>query len=87
MDDITECGGPPQHEEGYIATLLSKPASYSPALFSVPVKIREHAYQSFKVAYGTGKVQRLCSYSTLAGAVKVRLRYGESTQKVRHTYG
>ena len=59
--------------------LLSKPASYSPALFSVPVKICEHAYQSFMVVYGTEKVRQLCGYSTLAGAVKVRLRYGGST--------
>ena len=46
--------------------VLSKPASYSPALFSIPVKRREHAYQSFIIAYGTGKVWRLCGYSTLA---------------------
>ena len=50
---------------------LSKPASYSPALFSVPVKICEHAYQSFMVVYGTEKVRQLCGYSTLVGAVKV----------------
>ena len=66
--------------------LLSKPASYSPALFSVPVKICEHAYQSFIVVYGMKKVGQLCGYSTLAGAVKVRLRYGGSTWKVRRTY-
>ena len=67
--------------------VLSKPASYSPALFSVPVKICEHAYQSIMVVYGTEKVRQLCSYSTLAGAVKVRLRYGGSTWKVRCAYG
>ena len=67
--------------------LFSKPASYSPALFSVPVKICKHAYQSFMVVYGTEKVRQLCGYSTLAGAVKVRLRYGGSTWKVRCTYG
>ena len=67
--------------------LLSKPASYSPALFSVPVKICEHAYQSFMVVYGTEKVRQLYGYSTLTGAVKVRLRYGGSTWKVRHMYG
>ena len=67
--------------------LLSKPASYSSALFSVPVKTCEHAYQSFMVVYGTEKVRQLCSYSTLAVAVKVRLRYGGSTWKVRRTYG
>ena len=39
------------------------------------------------VAYGTGKLRWLYSYSTLTGAVKVRLRYGASTRKVRHTYG
>ena len=63
------------------------PASYSPALFSVPLKIREHAYQSFMVVYGTGKVRRLCGYSTLVGVVKVRLRYGRSKHKVRRMYG
>ena len=67
--------------------VLSKPASYSPAFFSVPIKRCEHAYQSFMVVYGTGKVRRLCGYSTLAGAVKVRLRYGRRTRKVRRTYG
>ena len=66
--------------------VLSKPVSYSPALFSVPVKIREHAYQCYMVVYGTGKVRWLCGYSTLAGAVKVPLRYGGSTRKVRCTY-
>ena len=65
--------------------VLSKPAIYSPALFSVPVKICKHAYQSFMVVYGTEKVQQLCAYSTLAGAVKVRLRYGGSMWKVRRT--
>ena len=67
--------------------LLSKPTSYSPALFSVPVKICEHAYQSFIVVYGTEKVRQLCGYSTLAGAITVQLRYGRSTWKVRRTYG
>ena len=67
--------------------LLSKPASYSPALFSVRVKICEHAYQSFVVVYGTEKVRQLCGYTTLVGAVKVRLRYCGSTWKVRRTYG
>ena len=28
-----------------------------------------------------------CGNSTLAGAVKVRLRYGESTREVRRKYG
>ena len=51
--------------------VLSKPASYSPALFSVPVKICEHAYQFFMVVYGTEKIRWLCGYSTLAGAVKL----------------
>ena len=63
--------------------VLSKPASYSPALFSVPVKIREHAYQSFMVVSRYGKY----GYSTLVGAVKVRLRYGGSTREVRRKYG
>ena len=40
-----------------------------------PVKIREHAYQSFMVVARYGKVRKLCGYSMLAGAVKVRLRY------------
>ena len=44
-----------------------------------PHKICEHAYQSFMVAYGTGKVRQLCSCNMLAGVVKVRLRYGRST--------
>ena len=39
------------------------------------------------VVYGTEKVRQLCGYSTLAGAVKARLRYGGSTWKVRRTYG
>ena len=60
--------------------VLSKPASHSPVLFSISVKRCEHAYQCFMVVNGTGKVWRLCSYSTLAGAVKVRLRYGGSTK-------
>ena len=51
--------------------VLSKPASYSPALFSIPVKRCKHAYQSFMVVYGTGKVRQLCGYSMLVGAVKV----------------
>ena len=59
--------------------VLSKPASYSPVLFSIPVKIREHAYQSFIVVYSTGKVRQLCGYSVLVGMVKVRLRYGRNT--------
>ena len=32
------------------------------------------------------KVRRLYGYSTLAGAVKVRLRYGRSTRKVTPKY-
>ena len=40
--------------------VLSKPASYSPASFSIPVKRREHAYQSFIIVYGMGKVRWLC---------------------------
>ena len=62
------------------AVVLSKPASYSPALFSIPVKRREHTYKSFIIVYGTRKVKWLYGYSTLAGAVKVRLRYGGSTR-------
>ena len=38
--------------------VLSKPASYSSALFS-PHKRRGHGYQLFVVAYGTGKVRQL----------------------------
>ena len=45
--------------------VLSKPASYYPVLFSIPVKRREHAYQSFIVAHGTGKVWQLCDYIEL----------------------
>ena len=54
--------------------VLSKPASYSPALFSIPVKRREHAYQSFMVAYSMGKV-RLLQYVSRCGksTIKVRL--------------
>ena len=52
--------------------VLSKPVSYSPALFSISLKRCEHAYQYFMVAYGTGKVRQLCGSSTLAGVVKVR---------------
>ena len=37
--------------------VLSKLASYSPALLSVTVKISEHAYQSCMVVYGTEKVR------------------------------
>ena len=59
--------------------LLSKPASYSLALFSVPIKICKYTYQSFMVV-------SLCGYSTLVSAVKVRLRYGGNTWKVRRTY-
>ena len=58
--------------------VLSKPASYSPALFSIPVRRREHAYQSFIVAYGTGKYGG-CAVTVLAGTVIVRLRYGRIT--------
>ena len=66
--------------------VLSKPASYSPALFSIPVKSREHAHQSLMVVYGTRKIRQLCGYCTLAGTVKVRLRYGGSTRLVRCTH-
>ena len=67
--------------------VLSKSASYSPALFSIPAKRREHAYQSFMLVYGTGKVRWLCGYSMLAGAVKVRLRYAVSKVHVLLKYG
>ena len=52
--------------------VLSKPASYSPALFSIPVKRRERAYQSFIIVYGMGKVH------TLVGVVNARQKYAES---------
>ena len=53
----------------HTAILISLHPTLHAALFSVPIKLREHAYQSFMVVYGTGKVQQLCCYST--GAVKV----------------
>ena len=74
--------------------VLSKPASYSPALFSVPVKIHEHAYQSVMVVSRYAEstaVLRLqyvsgCGKSTIrvwqkyAGSkAYVRLKYGKST--------
>ena len=67
--------------------VLSKLASYSPALFSVPVKIRDTPTNILWLCRGTEKVRQLCTYSMLAGAVKVRLRYGGSTREVRRTYG
>ena len=45
-----------------LSVVLSEPASYSPELFSIPVKRCEHAYQYFMVAYCIGKVRQLCSY-------------------------
>ena len=49
----------PTHGNSH-TVVLSKPASYSPALFSIPVKRREHAYQSFIIGYGMEKVWWLC---------------------------
>ena len=57
------------------SVVLSKPASCSPALFSIPVKRHKDAYQSVIVAYGTAVVRLQC----VSGCGKLRLRYGEST--------
>ena len=67
--------------------VLSKPASYSLALFSVPIKYANTPTNLLWLCYGTEKVRKLCGLSTLAGAVKVRLRYGGSTREVRRKYG
>ena len=59
--------------------VLSKPASYSPALFSVPVKIREHAYQFFMVVTRYRESTAVVRLQYVSG-------YGKSTIKVRRKY-
>ena len=55
------------------------------ALFSVTVKIHEHAYQSFMVVYSIGNVRQWLQY--ISGCGKSTIKVGETTRKVRRTYG
>ena len=59
--------------------VLSKPASYSPALFSIPIKRRKHAYQFF---YGCIRYRE----STAVVQLEYVNRCGKSTIKVRQKY-
>ena len=70
--------------------VLSKPASYSPALFSIPVKRREHAYQSFCcVRYGesTAVVWLQCISRCCKSTILVQRKYAVSTAHIRLKYG
>ena len=59
--------------------VLSKPASYSPALISIPVKIHEHAYQSFMVVSWYGESTAVVRLEYVSGC-------GKSTIKLRQKY-
>ena len=71
--------------------VLSKPASYSPVLFSIPIKRREHAYQSFMFAYGYGESMAVVQSQYISGCskslIKVRRKYAVSKEQVRLGYG
>ena len=70
--------------------VLSKPASYSPALFSVPVKIREYSYQSFMVVSWYGESTAVVQLQYVSGCgkstIKVRRKYEGSKAYVRLKY-
>ena len=69
------------------SNITAKSTSYSPALFSVPVKIREHAYQSFVVVswYGESMVVVWLQYVSGCGksTIKVQWKYTGSKVEIR----
>ena len=71
--------------------VLSKPASYSPALFSVPVKIHEHAYQSVMVVSRYGESTAVLRLQYVSGCgkstIRVRQKYAGSKAYVWLKYG
>ena len=77
------------------ASVLSKPVSvlsiqhcfhFKTFLVPVPtVKIRNNAYKSFMVVYSIRNVRQWLQY--ISGCGKSTIKVGESTLKVRRTYG
>ena len=78
-------------EQFTYSIVLSKPASYSPALFSVPVKIREQAYQSFIIVSRYRESTAVVQVQHVSGCgkstIKVRRKYAGSKAYVRLKYG
>ena len=70
--------------------VLFKPSSYSPALFSVPVKIREHAYQYFMVMSRYGESTAVVQLQYVSGCGKSMIvvwrKYAGSNAYVRFKY-